>query len=186
MNWILPGTTLPARRADAPEARQQFQSLFLAGDITMSQITSITGLDSYMIQNWVKRGFLTKPEQKRYSLNQLCRIITINTLRSVLSMDRICGLLRYVNGRLDDESDDIIDDAELYFLFLRLAAQARDLDTRQQWSQAIDDTLSCYREPIPGARERVARVLRVMLTAWVAARMAQEADRMMENLIKEE
>ena len=186
MDWIIPGTTLEARRADAPEMRQRFQSLFLAGGIALSQVTSITGLDPYMIQNWVKRGFLTKPEQKRYTLNQLCRIITINMLKSVLPMDRICGLLRYVNGRLDDESDDIIDDAALYFLFLRLAARARELDTTDQWTQAIDATLEDYREPVPGARERVARVLRVMLTAWVAARMAQEADRMMEILTKED
>ena len=97
-------------------------------------------------------------------------------------MDRICGLLTYVNGRRDDESDDIIDDAELYFLFLRLAARARELDTHAQWLQAIDATLEDYQEPIPGARERVAKVLQVMLTAWIAARMAQEAEKMMGEL----
>ena len=183
MNWTIPGTTLAAHREDAGRTREQFQSLFLAGGIALSQVTSITGLDPYMIQNWVKRGFLTKPEQKRYSLNQLCRIITINMLKGVLPMDRICGLLSYVNGKLDDESDDIIDDAELYFLFLRLAAQARDLDTHDQWNQAIADTLADYREPIPGAKDRVAQVLRVMLTAWVAARMAQEAEKMMGRLV---
>ena len=182
MDWTIPGTVLTARRADADATQGQFQALFLGGGIALSQVTSITGLDPYMIQNWVKRGFLAKPAQKRYSLNQLCRIITINMLKGILPMDRICGLLSYVNGRLDDESDDLIDDAALYFLFLRLASQARELDTPDHWNQAIEETLADYQEPAPGARERVAQVLRVMLTAWVAARMAQEADRMLSAL----
>ena len=186
MDWTIPGTTLTARREEAAAIPGQFQALFLGGGIALSQVTSITGLDPYMIQNWVKRGFLVKPEQKRYSLNQLCRIITISMLRGVLPMERICGMLRYINGRLDDESDDLIDDAQLYFLFLRLAAQARDLDTTEQWRQAIEDTLADYEEPAPGAKERVSQVLRIMLTAWVAARMAQEADNMLTALEEKE
>ncbi|MBQ8237812.1 MAG: DUF1836 domain-containing protein [Oscillospiraceae bacterium] len=182
MNWTVPGTTLTAAREDAAKMREQFQNLFLAGGIALSQVTSITGLDPYMIQNWVKRGFLAKPEQKRYSLNQLCRIITISMLKGVLPMERICGLLSYINGRLDDEADDIIDDAELYFIFLRLAARARELDTHNQWDQAIAATMADYEEPVPGARQRISQVLRIMLTAWVAARMTQEAEKMMGQL----
>ena len=107
-------------------------------------------------------------------------------LKGVLPMERICGLLRYVNGKLDDESDDIIDDAELYFLFLQLAASARDLDTIEEWNRAIEATLADYYEPLPGARDRVEQVLRIMLTAWVAARMAQEAERMLTALEEKE
>ena len=182
MNWTIPGTTLAIPRSEAGLIQARFQSMFLAGGMVLSQVTSLTGLDPYMIQNWVKRGFLAKPEQKRYSLNQLCRIITINMLKGVLPMDRICGLLRYVNGRLDDEGDDLIDDAQLYFLFVRLAAQARDIDSANQWTQALDTVMADYAEPIPGARERVRNVLRIMLTAWVAARLAQEAEQMLDNL----
>ena len=182
MNWTIPGTTLTTQREKAGTIRGQFQALFLGGGIALSQVTSITGLDPYMIQNWIKRGFLTKPEQKRYSLNQLCRIITISMLKAVMPMERICSLLTYVNGKLDDESDDIIDDCELYFLFLELAARARNLDTKEEWDRAIKETLTDYREPAPGARERVEKVLQIMLTAWVAARLAQEADKMLTAL----
>ena len=185
MNWMIPGTTLQGHRENAAVIPAQFQALFLGGGITLSQVTSITGLDPYMIQNWVKRGFLSKPEQKRYSLNQLCRIITISMLKGVMPLERICGMLRYVNGRLDDESDDLIDDAALYFLFLRLAARAREFDTPEHWNRAIDATLADYEEPAPGARSRVAQVLRGMLTAWVAARLAQEADHMLAAMEKE-
>ena len=182
MNWTIPGTTLTAQREDAAAIRGQFQSLFLGGGIALSQVTSITGLDPYMIQNWVKRGFLAKPELKRYSLNQLCRIITISMLKPIMPMERICSLLSYVNGKLDDESDDIIDDCELYFLFLNLAARARDMGTPEEWNRAIAATLEDYIEPAPGARNRVEKVLRIMLTGWAAARLAQEADKMLTAL----
>ena len=186
MNWKIPGTTLTAQREDTANLQSQFHAMFLGGGVTLRQITGVTGLDPYLIQNWVKRGFLSKPEQKRYSLNQLCRIITISMLKGVMPLDRICSMLRYVNGRLDDESDDLIDDAALYFLFLRLAARAREFDTPDHWNRAIDTILAEYEEPAPGARNRVARVLRVMLTAWIAARMAQEAENMLSALEKEE
>ena len=182
MNWNIPGTTLTAQREDVAAIRGQFHSLFLGGGIALSQVTSITGLDPYMIQNWVKRGFLAKPELKRYSLNQLCRIITINMLRGALSMERICSLLGYVNGELDREDDDIISDADLYFLFLRLAARARELDAGNHWAAALEETLTDYQEPVPGAKERVLQVLRIMLTAWIAARMTREAENMMDAL----
>ena len=182
MNWTIPGTTLACQREEADALRGQFQALFLGGGIALSQVTSITGLDPYMIQNWVKRGFLAKPEQKRYTLNQLCRIITINMLKGVLPLERICSLLSYVNGKLDDESDDLIDDAELYFLFLGLAARARDFDTPDHWNRAIDDTLANYQEPSPGARQRVEEVLRIMLTAWASARLQKKAEQMLYDI----
>ena len=182
MKWTIPGTTLTAQREDAAAIRGQFHSLFLGGGIALSQVTSITGLDPYMIQNWVKRGFLAKPELKRYSLNQLCRIITISMLKPVMPMERICSLLSYVNGKLDDESDDIIDDCELYFLFLNLAARARDLDSLEEWNRAIEATLEDYEEPVPGAKKRVEQVLRIMITGWAASRLAQEAEKMLTAL----
>lgn len=182
MNWTIPGTTLVARREEAQSIESQFQAMFLAGGIVLGQVTSITGLDPYMIQNWIKRGFLTKPQQKRYSLRQLCRIININMLKGILPMERICGLLSYINGNLDDESDDIIDDSQLYFIFVRLAAKARDLGTSEEWNDKLTEVMADYEEPFPGAARRVEEVLRIMLTAWVATRMRQEAEKMLHEL----
>ena len=176
MNWTIPGTTLQDRRDHADQVDNLFSSLFLAGGLTLSQVSAVTGLESHTVQNWVKRGFLPPPRGKRYDMEQLCRIITINMLRGALPLDRICSLLSYINGSLTDESDDIIDDTVLYFIFVKLAARARDLDGGEQWQQAMDETLSGYVEPVPGARERIEKVLRIMLTAWIATRMRQEAE----------
>ena len=182
MNWTIPGTTITAPREHAHMIESQFQSMFLAGGIVLSQVTSITGLDSYMIQNWVRRGFLAKPRQKHYNLNQLCRVININMLKGVLPMERICSLLSYVNGDLDEESDDLIDDSRLYFTFVELASHARDLDSQEEWQQALEKVMMDFREPFPGAKERIIAVLRVMITAWLASRMMQEAEKMLDLL----
>ena len=182
MNWTIPGTVLNMPRSEAVHIEEQFSSLFLAGGIVLSQVSGITGLEPYTVQNWVKRGFLTAPERKRYSLQQLCRIITINMLKNVLPLERVCSLLGYINGQLDDASDDMIDDAKLYFLFVRLAANIRQLDHAADRDALLEKALEGYAEPVPGARERVKKVLRVMLTAWLAARMRQEAEQMLSEL----
>ena len=182
MKWTIPGTVLQIQREDADNIEEIFSSMFLAGGMVLGQVASVTGLEPYTVQNWVKRGFLPPPQNRRYSVTQLCRIIHINMLKSVLSLETICGLLEYINGKLDEEADDIIDDATLYFLFVKLAARAKQLDDPQLWEQALKEALSGYREPVPGAKERIEKALRIMLTAWIAARMRQTAEQLVQQL----
>ena len=182
MKWTIPGTVLQIPRKDAEHIADVFSSMFLAGGIVLSQVSGITGLEPYTVQNWVKRGLLAPPERKRYTLRQLCRIININMLKGVLPMERVCGLLGYINGQLNDESDDVIDDSQLYFMFVRLAARMKELYGEEDRELLLEETLSDYQEPIPGAKERVKQVLRIMLTAWLAARMRQEAEKMLDAL----
>ena len=120
MAKTLPGTTIPVDWSRPEEAETRLNSLFLAGGLMLSQVASLTGLEPYVIQNWVRRGFAAPPERKRYSRRQFCRIVLINMLKDSMQLDKICTLLSYVNGDLDDESDDLIDDAQLYLYFVRL------------------------------------------------------------------
>ena len=182
MNWTIPGTVLTADREDAKFIQRQFTSMFLGGGIVLSQVAGITGLEPYTVQNWVKREFLPPPDHKRYNINQLCRIITINMLKKVLPMEQICGLLTYINGELDDDSDDLIDDSKLYFLFVQLAANYATMHNPTGRDEAIDIVLQDYQEPIPGAKGRVEKVLRVMLTAWAAAQLHDAAEKMIAAL----
>ena len=181
MEWTLPGTVLQIPQKDAAQIQQVFSSLFLGGGIVLSQVSGITGLEPYTVQNWVKRGFLPPPEKKRYSLRQLCRIININMLKSALPMERICSLLTYINGHLDDVSDDIIDDSQLYFMFVELAMHAQELFDEDAQVKALDQVLASYEEPVPGAKERVEKVLRIMLMGFLAAKLQQQT----ENMVKE-
>lgn len=182
MQWNIPGTVLMATVQETEHIEETFRAMFLGGGMVLSQVASVTGLEPYTIQNWVKRGFLTNPVGKRYNLEQLCRIITINMLKSALPLEDICGLLSYVNGELDDESDDLIDDEALYFLFVKLAAQYQHMRSKDGRDTVIAAALEGYEEPIPGAKGRVEKVLRVMLTAWAASMLRQTAERMIDEL----
>ncbi len=182
MEWIIPGTTVSAPRGEAEYVERQFGAMFYSGGLTLGQVANLTGLEPYAIQNWVKRGFLTSPERKKYSLNQVCRIVNINMLRSVLPMEEICRLLEHINGQLDSDSDDLIDDSKLYFMFVRLAARARHIGGYQEWGEALQAVTADYREPVPGAREKLTAVLRIMLTAWVAAQLKTQTENMMKHL----
>lgn len=182
MDWIIPGTTITARREEANHVEDQFNAMFFGGGVTLGQVANLTGLEPYAIQNWVKRGFLTSPERKRYSLNQLCRILNINMLKAVLPMEEICRLLEYINGELDDDCDDLIDDSRLYFMFVRLAARARYIGGTKSWDDALAEVAAEYHEPQPGSREKLIRVLRIMLTAWVAAQLKYQTEKMLAML----
>lgn len=182
MNWTIPGTTLEGLRSNADRTDGLFQSMFLAGGLTLSQVSSITGLEPYTIQNWVKRGFLAPPRNKRYDMEQVCRIIIINMLRGTLALEQICQLISSINGSLTDESDDIIDDAVLYFKFVSLAARARHIGGTTEWGAALEEVMADYAEPYPGAKQKILQVLRIMLTAWVSAQLRHQVDDMIAGL----
>ena len=123
--------------------------MFLTGGLVLSQVAQLTGLEPYTIQNWVKRGFLPPPVKKKYSRRQLCRIFIINMLRDSMQIERICRLLSYVNGRLDDEGDDIIDDSALYLRIVDLVARlGGELPSPALLSQWCDEALEGYAEPV--------------------------------------
>lgn len=182
MEWTIPGTTITARREDAHHVEDQFNAMFFGGGVTLSQVAAVSGLEPYAIQNWVKRGFLARPEHKRYSLRQVCRILNINMLKAAMPLEEICHLLGYINGELDNEGDDLIDDTRLYFMFVRLAARARYIGGTKSWDDALEEVTADYVEPVPGARQKLVLVLRIMLTAWVSAQLRWQAERMMESL----
>ena len=182
MEWTIPGTALRGSRAEVEASIRQIEGMFLGGGMIRSQLASVSGVEAHDIQNWVKRGFLPSPVNKRYSCSQFCRIVTINMLRSAMPMEKICSLLTYINGELDDAGDDLIDDTVLYFMFLRLAARARQIGGKDNWDTAIGEILANYAEPVPGARDRIDQVLRIMLTAWIGVQTIRRAEQMLTEL----
>ena len=182
----LPGTALA--RGAGQSAGALLEPMFLAGGLVLSQVAAITGLEGYVIQNWVKRGFVSPPKGKRYSRRQVGRILMMNLLKDALQLDKIIRLLSYVNGHLDDESDDLIDDFELYLAAVGLMDRLRgDVLTDPQALRALCyEALSGYVPARPGARERVAKALEVVLVAHAAARLKARAEGMLAALNGEE
>ena len=179
----LPGTNIPCDRGE--ESRRMLESLFSAGGLVLSQVSALTGLKGYMVQNWVSRGYLTPPQNKKYDQEQFCRIVTINLLKDSLSITEITDLLSHINGRLDDKSDDLIDDADLYICFV---------DTLRMWDGAtehLDDAVEGTLEKLKESGEKkyslkvlklLEEVLPVMCVAYHSSRILQTAKAMVAEL----
>ena len=75
---------------------------------------------------------------------------------------------------------------EVYFSWGSYAngrnSQHRQMNLREGRDTAIAAALEGYEEPIPGAKGRVEKVLRVMLTAWAASMLRQTAERMISEM----
>ena len=76
----------------------------------------------------------------------------------------------------------MIDDSQLYFMFVKLAARMKELYNPTAAEKLLEEYLAEYEEPVPGAKDRVRDVLRIMLTAWLASRMMQETEKMLSEL----
>ena len=66
------------------------------------------GLTASMVNNYVKHGYLTKPDKKKYQRKQIARLIAITTLKSVFSIQEIAQTL---NTLQTQESSDQLYDA---------------------------------------------------------------------------
>ncbi|MBR7142011.1 MAG: DUF1836 domain-containing protein [Clostridia bacterium] len=172
MTCTLPGTTLKTDWSSPQAADKVLSDIFAVKGLVLSQVSHLTGVEPYVIQNWVKRGFLSPPKHKLYSRRQFCRIVLINMLRESLHMEQIVSLLAYINGHLNDESDDIIDDTVLYDYFFRML----------QGHLSPQTVTEDFQEPCPGARQRLTQVLTVMQTAYEAAQLQQKTAALLAGL----
>lgn len=184
MRDVLPGTTVEADLRQPRAAEALLDPLFLTGGLTLSQVSQLTGLEPHVIQNWVKRGYLPPPQRKKYSRRQFCRILLINMLKDALRLDKICKLISTFNGSLSDESDDLIDDGYLYSCLVRLIGRLEEapLPDEEELGEWCMEALSDYGEPRPGAWTTVSRAMRVILTAYLAAKLKREAESLLAGL----
>ena len=112
---LIPGTKLKKSEMEGATGAAFLRKVFLISDgIMLSQIRDISGIDGSTLQNWTKRGWVENSVCKRYNMNQVAHILIINMLRSCMQLDHIAFLIHYINGKVDDRSDDIITDTDLY------------------------------------------------------------------------
>ena len=127
MNRYIPGTTLKFNEQAREEAFSIISPVLEAtGGLTLSQLCKLTGLTGSTIQNWIKRGWVAATHGKKYSRKQVLRILLINMLRNSMKLEDIARLMEYVNGDVEDTSDDIIDDDVWYNILCRIIFTAED------------------------------------------------------------
>ena len=180
----LPGTTLELEGAlDADFAKQLLEGFFSAGGLVLSQVSSLSGMEAHSVQNWIKRGFLAPPVNKRYSISAFCRLVILHMLKDSLTLPEIAGLLSYINGDLTDERDDLLSDDRLYLYFLR-TLQEGDLTRyydREKAESAAEKACADFKEPFPGGRQRLCRTLVTMVCAYHASLLHREAAAMVKT-----
>ncbi len=120
----IPGTTLAYSEQVKTEAFSLISPILQAtGGLTLSQLSKLTGLGGSTIQNWIKRGWVVNIPGKKYYEVQLIRILLINMLRGTMQLENIAVLMNYINGKVEDTSDDIIPDIDLYNIFCSIICE---------------------------------------------------------------
>ncbi len=180
MGKQLPGATIEVGSLTPDIAETLMMHIFSGGGVMLSQVCTMTGLEAYMVQNWVKRGFLTKPHGKTYDPDQLARIFFINMLRDVMQIDEIVSLLSYINGALDDRSDDLIADSILYNLFVNLLCETGEDMSHARIHAAVGKVVPENLDPT--TRRYIGEVLTIMAYAYYSAQFRADARRVMCTL----
>lgn len=161
---------------------------FITDGIMLSQVKSITGVDGSTLQNWVKRGWVSNSVNKRYSKEQLARILIINMIRGSMQLERIDYILRYINGSSLTHEDDIIADSELYGYICDIIARLSADDGIQNNLETVDmyitESVRGFNCPIPGAEVRLKNALKVVIAAYYASLIQNYSNRLFEQLRK--
>lgn len=177
---FLPGSTVEVELSRKNAAESLLAPMFIPGGLMLSQVSEITGLAPHTIQNWVKRGFVSPPRQKRYSLEQLARLLIINALKDSLQIEHIIALCAHAGAHLGAAG---VGDAVLYCRFVDvLGALGTGVPAQGAMRTAIEQALCDFAEPYTGAKARLTNVLEIMLLAYSASRLHQSAQHKLNAL----
>jgi DNA-binding transcriptional MerR regulator len=183
MSSTFPGTTVEVSKLQKGSSKVLFGGVFATGGITLSQVSIMTGLEPYLIQNWVKRGFVSSPVKRLYSEEQFARIVIINMLKEALQIERICSLIRVIGGVLEDTTDDLIGDAELYHRYVDMISdESINITDPESVRSAAAAAASDFVERIPNTRKKLERIFEVMLYAHAASKLRASAEQMLSTL----
>ena len=183
---LIPGTILNRKDMGDVTGLEFLNKIFYISDgVMLTQIREISGIDGSTLQNWTKRGWVANARLKRYNIDQVAHILIINMLRSCIQLDKIALLLHYINGKIDDKSDDIIRDSVLYDYICRIleTLTRQDVASKASIKEVIRDQIADYEEAMEGARDRLANALEIIVTAYYAALIKRNSDEMLANLM---
>ncbi len=182
---LIPGTKLSRAEMGGVTGLEFLSKIFYISDgVMLTQIRDISGIDGSTLQNWTKRGWVENSKLKRYNINQVAHILIINMLRSCMQLDRIAFLIQYINGKVNDRSDDIIPDSELYDYICKILDKLMTYEVCSLGSvkEAIDEVTAGYCENMDGARERLTNALEIIIVAYYATLVKKHSDEKFEEI----
>lgn len=166
----IPGTKTDFTKDRSFETYKQM--IEIGNGLTLGQVCNITNLEPHMIQNWVKRGNIPHPINKKYYSNHLARILLINSLRECMYIEDIKSLMTNINGDVDREDDDRISEEELYKLFSKIVYELNDYNK-------VEETVDKYCED-----KVINKSLKVMIYAYVGSQMSKKSSELLKRLDK--
>ena len=183
----LPGTAIQIEDGQIRYGFANLSPLFtVTGGLTLSQICEIAGTELTTVQNWIKRGWVAHPVNKRYRENHLARIVILNMLRGGFQLEKIAVILRFLNGSADDRNDDIIPDALLYTHLCVIIDHAlgENLTSPDDVRACVEQTIADYTGPFTGARDKLVSALTVMTLAYFASELKDRAESLYDTDIE--
>ena len=183
---LIPGTKLKKNDMGNVTGLEFLSKVFYISEgVMLSQIREVSGIDGSTLQTWTKRGWVANARLKKYNIDQVAHILIINMLRSCIQLDHIAFLLQYINGKIDDTSDDIIRDSILYDYICRIldALTRQDVASKASIKEVIREQIANYEEAMEGARDRLAHALEIIVTAYYAALIKRSSDELLANLM---
>ncbi len=182
----IPGTVIRKNRTGINLNNGDFlYNIFsITNGLMLSQVKDITGMDAPALHNWIRRGWVARPINKRYSINHVARILIINLLRNVMPLEKIAFLLKYINGDADDFSDDIVDEVQLYGYICKLDELCGSINIcdEENLNSSIKQCISDYKEKMPGDCEKLFQALKIIFLASYAAKIKNRAGEMLLEL----
>ena len=185
LDEYIPGTKLLRRELGGVTGLEFLSKIFFISDgVMLTQIRDISGIDGTTLQNWTKRGWVENSKLKKYNINQVAHILIINMLRSCMQLDRIAYLIQYINGDLEDSSDDIISDSVLYDYICRIVEYMMQSETcvLTSFHEIVEEFTVDYKEPFEGARARLNKALEVIVVTYYATVMKHRAEKLLDRL----
>ena len=185
---FIPGTVLKKKDMGNVTGAEFLSKIFFITDgVMLTQIREISGIDGSTLQNWTKRGWVENSKLKKYNIDQVAHILIINMLRSCIQLDKIAFLIRYVNGSVDDRSDDIIRYSVLYDYICRVLDKLTSDDGLEHdisnLRTYVKEVTSGYEEKVTGARKRLTNALEIIVVAYYSAIMKRYSEEKLEALM---
>lgn len=185
MQKKIPGTSIKFTE----QARESAYSLIspvieATGGLSLSQLSKLTEIEGSTIQNWIKRGWVAATVGKKYSDKQVTRILLINMLRGVMKLEDIARLMAFVNGDVEDTSDDIIADETLYNLLCKIIFEAEDNGTfaPEQLKVIINKAVDESAKSVKSDADKLKKAMLIMILAYRSAYLKNCMEAEISNL----
>ena len=185
LDEYIPGTKLKKEEMENLTGLAFLKKVFFVSPgVMLTQIRDISGIDSSTLQNWTKRGWVANSRSKKYNMDQVAHILIINMLRSCMQLEHIAFLVHYINGSVEDRSDDIITDSQLYDYICRILEHIINTGdcSLEEIADCVAKITEDYVEPMEGARERLNRALEIIVVTYYSTLLKRRATTLLENL----